>query len=146
MLYPDVFGKNIFDDFFDFQVPAPHRPHQDPALMKTDVKETSDGYELTVDLPGVKKENISAELENGYLTIKTNVASEESKKDENGRYIRRERYSGSYSRSFYVGDNITEEDIKAKLENGVLTLDIPKKNPKKDEPKKRLIAIDSSDA
>ena len=98
--------------------------------MKTDIKETESAYELDIDLPGYKKEDVQAELKDGYLTIsaKTNTTKEE--KDENGKYLRKERYSGSCSRSFYVGEDITEEDIKAKFEDGTLKLSIPKKEAK----------------
>ena len=115
--------NNIFDDFFA----APFFTRSEQNMMKTDIKEHDGGYELTVDLPGVKKDDIKAELNDGYLTITAENKSSKDEKDEKGKYICRERYSGSYSRSFYVGDAVTEEDIKAKFENGTLTLDIPKK-------------------
>lgn len=115
--------NNIFDDFFA----APFFTRSEQNMMKTDIKEHDGGYELTVDLPGVKKDDIKAELNDGYLTITAENKSSKDEKDEKGKYICRERYSGSYSRSFYVGDSVTEEDIKAKFENGTLTLDIPKK-------------------
>jgi HSP20 family molecular chaperone IbpA len=102
-------------------------------MMSTDIKETDNGYEMVVDLPGFKKEDVSVELDNGYLTItagkgleQNEAESEEAKKE--GRYIRRERYSGEFKRSFYVGDALTQEDIKAKFQHGLLTLDIPKKD------------------
>ena len=115
--------NNIFDDFFA----APFFTRSEANMMKTDIKEHDGSYELTVDFPGVKKEDIKAELNDGYLTITAENNTSKDEKDENGKYICRERYSGSYSRSFYVGDAVTEEDIKAKFENGTLTLDIPKK-------------------
>ena len=115
--------NNIFDDLFA----APFFTRSEQNMMKTDIKEHDGGYELTVDLPGVKKDDIKAELNDGYLTITAENNSSKDEKDEKGKYICRERYSGSYSRSFYVGDAVTEEDIKAKFENGTLTLDIPKK-------------------
>lgn len=115
--------NNLFDDLFN----APFFTRNEANMMKTDIKEHDGGYELTVDLPGVKKEDIKAELNDGYLTISAENNTNKDEKDENGKYICRERYSGSYSRSFYVGDAITEEDIKAKFENGTLKLDIPKK-------------------
>ena len=115
-----TYRNNIFDDLFN----TPFFTRSEQNMMKTDIKEHDGGYELTVDLPGVKKDDIKAELNDGYLTI---TAENNSSKDEKGKYICRERYSGSYSRSFYVGDAVTEEDIKAKFENGTLTLDIPKK-------------------
>lgn len=118
-----TYRNNIFDDLFN----APFFTRNEAKMMKTDIKEHDGGYELTVDLPGVKKEDIKAELNDGYLTISAENNTNKDEKDENGKYICRERYSGSYSRSFYVGDAITEEDIKAKFENGTLKLDIPKK-------------------
>ena len=118
-----TYRNNIFDDLFN----TPFFTRSEANMMKTDIKEHDGGYELTVDLPGVKKDDIKAELNDGYLTITAENNSSKDGNDEKGKYICRERYSGSYSRSFYVGDSITEEDIKAKFENGTLTLDIPKK-------------------
>lgn len=118
-----TYRNNIFDDLFN----APFFTRNEPNMMKTDIKEHDAGYELTVDLPGIKKEDIKAELNDGYLTITAENNSSKEEKDEKGKYIRRERYTGSYSRSFYVGDGVTEQDIKAKFENGTLTLAIPKK-------------------
>ena len=118
-----TYRNNIFDDLFN----TPFFTRSEANMMKTDIKEHDTGYELTVDLPGVKKDDIKAELNDGYLTITAESDTSKDEKDEKGKYICRERYSGSYSRSFYVGDAVTEEDIKAKFENGTLTLDIPKK-------------------
>ena len=118
-----TYRNNIFDDLFN----TPFFTRSEANMMKTDIKEHDGGYELTVDLPGVKKDDIKAELNDGYLTITAENNSSKDEKDEKGKYICRERYSGSYSRSFYVGDSVTEEDIKAKFENGTLTMDIPKK-------------------
>jgi HSP20 family molecular chaperone IbpA len=108
--------------------------------MKTDVKEFDDRYEMGLDLPGYKKEDISAELKDGYLTVNASHEESSDEKNEDGKYIRRERYSGKCTRSFYVGEGVTEEDIKAKFEDGVLKLDIPKKEAKL--PEKKLIAIE----
>ena len=110
-------------------------------LMKTDVRETENGYELAVDLPGIKKEDVKAKLDDGYLTITASTSQNNDEKDKNGRYIRRERFSGSYSRSFYVGEGVKEEDIKAKFDNGVLTLDVPKVKPEPQKEQTRYIAI-----
>jgi len=118
-----TYRNNIFDDLFN----TPFFTRSEANMMKTDIKEHDGSYELTVDLPGVKKEDIKAELNDGYLTITAENNTSKDEKDENGKYICRERYSGSYSRSFYVGDAVTEEDIKAKFENGTLTLVILKK-------------------
>ena len=140
MFVPEVFRRNVFDDFFDFPAMPAARQTSDH-LMKTDVKETEGGYELAVDLPGIKKEDVKARLEDGYLTITASTSQSSDEKDKKGRYIRRERFSGSYSRSFYVGEGVKEEDIKARFDNGVLTLDIPKVQPKPQEDKTRYIAI-----
>ena len=118
-----TYRNNIFDDLFN----APFFTRSEQNMMKTDIKEHDAGYELTVDLPGIKKEDIKAELNDGYLTITAENNSSKEEKAETGKYSRRERYTGSYSRSFYVGDGLTEQDIKAKFENGTLTLAIPKK-------------------
>ena len=144
---PTVFGENLMDVFDDFDrafFRGMNRPEHmlygrnAPHMMKTDVKETEEGYEVDVDLPGFRKEDIKLELNNGYLTISTEKSLE--KKDERkGRVLRQERYSGTMQRSFYVGGGITEEDIKAKYENGVLSLLIPKKEAKKDPEKKTIL-------
>ena len=110
--------------------------------MRTDIKDTESGYEVTMNLPGVKKEDVKAELKDGYLTISASANNSKDEKDDNGRYIRRERYSGSCSRSFYVGDQVTEADIKAKFENGTLTLLVPKMEEKPAVENKKYIAIE----
>ena len=110
--------------------------------MRTDVKDTDQGYEVTMNLPGVKKEDVKAELKDGYLTIIASSNNSKDEKDDNGKYIRRERYTGSCSRSFYVGDQVTEADIKAKFENGTLTMMIPKKEEKPAVEDKKYIAIE----
>lgn len=144
MLMPGIFGDNFFDDFFRY----PSRSYEsgnmsrNAGMMNTDVKETDQGYELTMNMPGLKKENVKAELKDGYLTINGVTNSENEEKDQNGRYIRRERYCGSCSRSFYVGEDITEEDIKAKFEDGTLKMVIPKKEAKPAVETKRYIAIE----
>ena len=146
---PAVFGENLMDVFNDFDrnfFRGWDRPEHvlygknASRMMKTDVKETDVGYELDVDLPGFKKEEIKLELDNGYLTISTEKALE-NKEEKKGRVIRQERYSGTMSRSFYVGEHVTEEDIKAKYENGVLSLEIPKKEAPK-APEKKTILIE----
>ena len=149
MMLPTIFGENLFDDFMDdafernfFGGRNPLYGKHSKNLMKTDVKETETGYELDIDLPGFKKDEISAHLENGYLTISAAKGLDKDETDkETGKYIRRERYSGSMTRSFYVGNAVTEEDIKAKYEDGILSLSIPKKDPKAVEAKK-YIAIE----
>ena len=111
--------------------------------MKTDVKETDNSYEVDIDLPGFKKDEIEAKLENGYLTISAAKGLDKEEKDEkDGKYIRKERYSGSCSRSFYVGDAVTQDDVKAKFENGVLTLEVPKKEEAPKVEEKKYISIE----
>ena len=134
MLMPSIFGENLFnDDWMDFGFPevdkALYGKHAGN-VMKTDVKETDTGYEVDIDLPGFKKDEITARLENGYLTISAAKGLDKDEQDKNGKYIRRERYAGSMSRSFYVGDGVTQDDIKAKYEDGILRLAVPKKDNK----------------
>ena len=126
-MLPSIFGRDLFDDFMDFPFNSP-RFHQD--LMKTDIKETKDSYELDIDLPGMDKKDISLELKDGYLTIKANRSQEQEQKDEDGHYLRKERFTGSCSRSFYVGENVKETDVHAKFDNGILKLSFPKEEPK----------------
>ena len=138
---PSIFGESLLDDFFDFPFENSYRSGRSQ-LMRTDIKDTDQGYEVTMNLPGVKKEDVKAELKDGYLTISASSNNSRDEKDDNGRYIRRERYSGSCSRSFYVGDEVTEADIKAKFENGTLTMMIPKKEAKPAVENKKYIAIE----
>ena len=141
MLMPSIFGESLLDDFFDFPFENSYRSGRSQ-LMRTDIKDTDQGYEVTMNLPGVKKEDVKAELKDGYLTISASSNNSRDEKDSNGRYIRRERYSGSCSRSFYVGDQVTEADIKAKFENGTLTMMIPKKEVQPAVEDKKYIAIE----
>lgn len=140
MLMPSIFGNNLFDDFFTD--PFGYETKKTADLMRTDIQEKDNGYEITMNLPGVKKEDVKAELKDGYLTISAVSNSEKDEKDQEGRYIRRERYTGSCSRSFYVGEEVTQEEIKAKFENGILTMDIPKKEAKAAVEDKKYIAIE----
>ena len=143
MLVPSMFGSNLFDDFMDFSFPDIDKElygKRAQNIMKTDVKELDDAYEVMVDLPGFNKEDIHLELNDGNLTISA-VKSLDKENESKGNYIRRERVVGNMQRSFYVGENLTEEDIHAKYENGILTLDIPKKEARK-VPEKKYIAID----
>lgn len=140
MLMPNVFRENLFDDFFNF--PSGSFAADSMDLMKTDVKENEGNYEITMNLPGVKKEDVKAELKQGYLTIHASSETSSEEKDEDGKYIRRERHTGSCSRSFYVGEEITEEDIKARFEDGTLKMTIPKKEQKPAVEKKKYIAIE----
>ena len=145
MLMPSIFGENLFnDDWMNFGFPevdkALYGKHAGN-VMKTDVKETETGYEVDIDLPGFKKDEINAKLEDGYLTISAAKGLDKDEKDKKGKYIRKERYAGSMSRSFYVGEGVTEDDIKAKYEDGILRLVVPKKAAKAVENKK-YIAIE----
>ena len=138
MLLPSLMNGNFFDDWMpDFPSDKNFfRRTTANDMMKTDVKETENTFELEMDLPGFKKEDVSAKLENGYMTISATRNENNEEKDEDGKYIRRERYTGSCSRSFYVGENVTEEDIQAKFDNGTLKLTVPKDVPKKVEEQK----------
>ena len=142
MLMPSIFRESLFDDFFGSSFPhfgvEPGR-HE---MMKTDIKETAQSYEMTMKLPGVKKEDVKAELKDGYLTIQASSNTENNTQDDDGRYIRRERYMGSCSRSFYVGTQVSQEEIKARFEDGILKLLIPKKEAKPMVEDKKYIAIE----
>ena len=141
MLMPRIFGENLFDDFMDgFAFPTANWNYAKNTanVMKTDIKENDKGYELDVDLPGYKKEDVKAELKDGYLTISASNDNTKEEKDEDGKYIRKERYTGSVSRSFYVGKYVTEEDIHAKFENGILKLSVPKVDAPKVEENKYI--------
>lgn len=138
---PSIFGENLFDDWMDFSFPDIDKKlygKHAKNVMKTDIKEKDEGYELVVDLPGFKKDEIEVQLENGYLTISAAKELDKDESDKNGKYLRQERYAGSMSRSFYVGEGITEEDIHGKFENGILKLDIPKAEAKRVEQKKHI--------
>ena len=139
MLMPSIFGENLFDDFFDY--PFVKNEAESNGLMKTDVKDTEHGYEITMNLPGVKKEDVKAALKDGYLTISATSDSKKEEKNDKGQYIRRERYTGSCSRSFYVGD-INEADIKGEFKHGILKLTIPKEQPKKEIDTTKYIEIE----
>ena len=142
MLMPSIFGENLFnDDWMDFSFPdvdkALYGKHA-KNLMKTDVKDTKEGYEVDIDLPGFKKDEISASLENGYLTISASKGLDKDEEKKDGKYIRKERYAGAMSRSFFVGEDLTQEDIKAKYQDGILKLSVPKKEQKKVETTKHI--------
>ena len=135
MMMPSLFTENLFDDFFDEMDKdffGKKNPLHGRNMMKTDVRETDNTYEVDIDLPGFKKEDININYENGYLTISTSKGLDKDEKDEQGHYIRQERYVGNMSRSFYLGD-IPKEDIKAKYEGGVLRLSVPKADMKQVE-------------
>ena len=128
----DLFGDDFFDDNF-------FKPEKSN-LMKTDIKETEDSYILDIDLPGYKKEDIQVELNEGYLSIHAKT-SNEVKDEKKGKYVRRERFMGECSRSFYVGDDVKEDEIKASFKNGILNLEVPKVNPEEKKSEKKYIEI-----
>ena len=154
MLMPSIFGEDLFDDLMrDFPFYYDDRDekkvnrklygHHSKNVMKTDIKELDHGYELEIDLPGFKKEQIKASLENGYLTISAEKGLDEEEQDKkNGRYIRRERYTGACERTFYVGEDVTHEDIKAEFKHGILKLFIPKKEAKPEPAISKYISIE----
>lgn len=142
-MMPSIFGNNFVDDVFDDMFPfAGSYTTANYDLMKTDVKDAGDHYELEMEMPGVEKENIKAELKDGYLTVSAETNTKKDEKAEDGKYIRRERYSGSCSRSFYVGDGVKQEDIKAKFEDGTLKLFVPKEAAKPAVEQKKYISIE----
>ena len=149
-MMPSIFGENLFDDFFGrdfnlFPVLAGHDPlygKHAKNLMKTDVRETDNSYELDIDLPGFKKDEVSVDLKDGYLTISAAKGLDKDESDKAGRYIRQERYAGTCSRSFYVGGHVKEEDIHPKYENGILTFHLPKEEQKAVEEKNHYISIE----
>ena len=145
MLMPTIFGERLFDGFMDdFGFPSVDRiaaSKNTSNLMRTDIKETEDGFELDVEIPGYKKDDVKVQLKDGYLTVNASKESSDEVKDEEGKFLRRERFSGAMSRSFFVGEDTKEEDIKARFEDGILKLAFPKEQPKKvEEPK--YIAIE----
>ena len=129
MLMPSIFGEDLFDDFFnDFTRPAKSVARYNTPItnvMRTDVKETEGSYELEIDLPGYKKEDVQAQLKDGYMVITAKQQTQNEEQDKNKKYIRRERFYGSYSRSFYVGEEIIQEDIKASFKDGILKVSVP---------------------
>ena len=147
MLMPSIFGENLFDEMMDsfndefFGKRNPLYGKNASRVMKTDIKEVDGRYVIDIDLPGFKKDEIHAELKDGCLTISASKGLDKDENDKKGRYIRQERYAGACSRSFYVGEGITQEDIKAKYEDGILRLSVPKKEAKAVENKK-YIAIE----
>ena len=130
--------KNNEFDLFDEMFNDPFFTRGENKLMKTDIKERGDKYLLEVDLPGYEKENIKIELEDGYLTVHASMNKNVDESDKDSKYVHKERYVGECSRSFYVGENIKEEDIKASFKNGTLKLELPKNETKKEESKKYI--------
>ena len=156
MLLPSIFGEDLFDDWMDFPFDDRFEKKLDKELygrknpvfgknaariMKTDVREKKDGYELDVDLPGFRKDQIKIELENGYLTISAEKGLDKDE-DKEGRYIRRERFSGSCRRTFYVGEKLEQSDIKASFKHGILKLTIPKKEETPEVEENKYISIE----
>ena len=138
MLMPRRRDFDLFGDMFD----DPFFVSNDNKMMKTDIKENDNNFELEIDLPGFKKDDIKMSIDDGYLTINAKQEDNKDEKDKHGKYVRRERYFGECSRSFYVGDDIKEEDIKAKYKNGTLRVEIPKKEEKEKLPDKKYIEIE----
>ena len=144
-MMPSIFGEDLFDEWMDFPFEKEFFGRKNPLygkneknLMKTDVKETEDSFEIDIDLPGFKKENVTARLENGYLTIQASKGLDKDKEDKEGKYIRRERYAGSCSRSFYIGEGVPQDEIRARFEDGILRLTVPKKDKKQVEENKYI--------
>ncbi len=132
-MLPSIFGESIFDDWMDTPFEKEFFGRKNPLygkhaknIMKTDVKETDKSYEFDIDLPGFKKDEITAKLENGYLTVTAQKGLDKDEQNKEGQYIRRERYTGSCSRTFYIGDEIDENAVSAKFEDGILKLNVPK--------------------
>ncbi len=153
MLMPSIFGENLFDEFFnDFpfyddrnerRIEKKLYGRHGHNLMKTDIRETDESYEMEVDLPGFKKDEIQVSLKDGYLTIQAAKGLDQDEQEKKtGRYIRRERYAGACERSFYVGENVTQDEIKAEFKHGILKLSIPKKEEKPAVEEKRYISIE----
>lgn len=147
-MLPSIFSENLFDDFFSdpFAAFAPQARDalygkRSKNLMKTDVRETDGSYELDVDLPGFKKDEVQLELKDGFLTISASKGLDKDEQDKAGRYIRQERYTGACSRSFYVGEQLKPEDVSAKFEDGILRLSVPK-NAQPQLPRTTTIAIE----
>ena len=147
-MMPSIFGENLFDDFFDDDFSMfPALTGRNPLygkhaknLMKTDVRETENTYELDIDLPGFKKDEISIDLKDGYLSISAAKGVDKSQQDQQGRYIRQERFAGACSRSFYVGDTVEPMDVSARFEDGILRISLPKQAPRQ-LPQTTAIAI-----
>lgn len=150
---PSIFGEDMFDDFmrdFSFfdenagnKIEKKLYGRHAKNMMKTDIKEQEDGYELEMDLPGFTKDEITAELKDGYLTISASKGLDKDEQEkETGKYIRRERYAGACQRSFYVGEDVTEQDIKAEFKHGMLKLFVPKKEAKPAVETKKYVTIE----
>ena len=140
MMMPSIFGENLFDDFMEDAFKSPIFGKREKNLMKTDIRENDNGYELDMDLPGFKKDEITVNLRDGYVTISAERGMERNEKDEKtGKFVRQERYSGSCQRSFHVGEDVKQEDMKARFEDGILHLEFPKASPKQVEESHRIL-------
>lgn len=143
MLLPSIFSNNFLDEFFDNSFSfRDYGNSERSAVMNADIREFEDHYQMELELPGIQKENIRAELKEGYLVVSARQEAHQEEKDSSGRYLRRERYCGTYQRSFYVGEGVRQEEIKAGFENGVLTLTVPKQEARPAVEKKRYISIE----
>ena len=148
-MLPSIFGENLFDNFFDDDFSMfPSWGNRNPLygkhaknMMKTDVRETDNTYELDIDLPGFKKDEINVDLKDGYLTISAVKGLDKDEQDKKGKYIRQERYVGTCSRSFYVGTDVKSTDVSAKYEDGILKISMPKQVQQK-LPESSSIAIE----
>ena len=147
-MLPSIFRDNLFDDMFGFDFDREFDRMMRPLygkhaqnMMKTDVRETENSYELDIDLPGFKKDEITVQLDNGYLSISASKGLDKDEEKKDGKYIRRERYAGSMNRTFYVGSQLTQQDIQAKFEDGILKISVPKKDVQQIEQNK-YIAIE----
>ena len=144
MMMPSIFGENLFDDFFE-SVPNPIKAVRQitvPQVMRTDIKENDKGFTLSIDLPGYKKEDITAEIKDGYLSVSAKTSEENEEKDDEGVYIKRERTFGSCSRNFYIGEEIEETEVKAKFEDGILKVFVPKKEVAPQVEERKYISIE----
>ena len=142
MLMPSIFSRDFMDDLFDMPQRTYAKSYSANGLMKTDIKESEEGFTVEMDLPGFCREDISAELKDGYLTVSAAKGLDKDEEDKKGHYIRQERYSGAMSRTFYVGEDVKQEDIKAKFENGILSLSVPKPVEQKKVETSKHIAIE----
>ena len=144
MMMPSIFGENLFDDFFE-SVPNPIKAVRQitvPQVMRTDIKENDKGFTLSIDLPGYKKEDITAEIKDGDHSVSAKTSEEHEDKDEDGTYIRKERTFGSCSRNFYIGEEIEETEVKAKFEDGILKVFVPKKEVAPQVEERKYISIE----
>ena len=150
MMMPSIFGENLFDDeWMNFPFEQDFWGKKNPLygkhaknMMKTDIREHDEGYEVDIDLPGFKKDEITMKLENGTLTVSAAKGLDKDEENKEKKYVRRERYAGGMSRSFYVGEHVDVEDIHPKYENGILSFIVPKKEQKAVEEKNKFISIE----